>query len=64
MTINLLRSKKGGLGLIWCLLWAILVADSPEHQKCISTEEKHYVIEKTKEFSYKAKEKNVKQDYS
>lgn len=33
----------GVAGLIWCVLWFIIVADSPQKHKRISTVEKEYI---------------------
>lgn len=33
----------GGLAIIWCVLWAIFVTDSPETHKFISKEEKDFI---------------------
>ena len=33
----------GGLALLWCLLWILLVSDTPEAHKFISKEEKEYI---------------------
>ena len=48
------------LGLVLCIFWFFLVADSPENQKCISQVEKIYIVEKTHEHLFKSKEKKVK----
>ncbi|CAF1023860.1 unnamed protein product [Brachionus calyciflorus] len=37
----------GFLGVIWCLLWILIVSDSPESNKWINAEESNYIIEKT-----------------
>lgn len=49
----------GLFGVIWCVLWTLLVSDTPQTQKCISIEEKLYIMEKTAEHSFKAKQKKV-----
>ncbi len=33
----------GGLALIWCVLWVILVSDCPDEHKWISEEEKEFI---------------------
>lgn len=34
---------SGGVGVLWCILWAIFGSNSPEECKRISEEEKHYI---------------------
>jgi len=34
---------QGGLALLWCLLWVLLVADSPDKHRFISNEEAEYI---------------------
>lgn len=34
---------SGGVGVLWCILWAIFGSNSPEECKRISKEEKHYI---------------------
>lgn len=34
----------GGVGLIWCCIWAIIVRKSPEQDNFISKEEKRYIL--------------------
>jgi len=35
---------QGSLSLIWCVMWVVLVFDSPEQHKFISTAEKDYIM--------------------
>ena len=35
----------GGLASIWLILWAILISDSPETNKFVSSEEKTHISE-------------------
>ena len=57
----MLRISLGGISLIWTLLWAYLVYDTPFKHPRISDEEKAYLIEsiglteKTKEDSVSQK---------
>ena len=39
--------KKGIIGLIWCLLWFILVSDSPTTHRLIGQEEREYISNAT-----------------
>lgn len=34
----------GGLAAIWCLLWVVLVQDSPQQQRLISAEERDMIV--------------------
>ncbi|KAI8439222.1 hypothetical protein MSG28_013063 [Choristoneura fumiferana] len=34
----------GGLAAIWCLLWVVLVQDSPQQQRLISAEERNMIV--------------------
>ena len=36
----------GGISAAWCLVWLLLVSDSPEQSKMISEKEKKYIINK------------------
>lgn len=39
----ILRNKLGGIGLLWCLLWFILVTDEPTIDKYISRKEVAFI---------------------
>ena len=39
----------GVLGLVWGIFWIIFYADSPNDQRCISDEEKDYILSSTHE---------------
>ena len=41
----MIRISQGGIALIWTLLWAYLVYDTPFKHPRISCEEKAYIIE-------------------
>ena len=36
----------GGISAGWCLVWLLLVSDSPEESKMISEEERKYIVNK------------------
>ncbi|KAH7726696.1 Major Facilitator Superfamily protein [Aphelenchoides avenae] len=35
----------GIMGCVWCVLWVLLIADSPEKQHCMSEAEKNYITD-------------------
>ena len=37
------------MGIVWCLLWLLLVANSPSEHNFISSKEKAYIIRETKD---------------
>lgn len=36
---------QGGLAIVWCLMWAFLVYDTPEKHPLVSEDEKNYILE-------------------
>ena len=38
----------GGLGIVWSLLWLLLIADKPESARFISETEKLYILDSLK----------------
>lgn len=36
---------EGGISVFWLLLWATLIADTPQEQKFITQEERNFIIE-------------------
>ncbi len=48
----------GGLACIWCILWALLVADSPGQHRLISVEEKSLIEQSTQEGGAKVSKTN------
>ena len=45
--ISLTLIIKGLIGLVWCLLWFILVSDSPSNHRFINGEEREYILDAT-----------------
>lgn len=41
--------STGIIGLIWGIFWILFYADSPRDQRCISNNEKEYILESTQE---------------
>jgi MFS family permease len=47
----------GGVGLLWCALWFLCVADSPQKHKRISEKERTYIVNSLQETMGKAESK-------
>ncbi|CAF3470855.1 unnamed protein product [Rotaria sp. Silwood1] len=41
--------STGVMGFVWGIFWIFFYADSPQDQRCISTQEKHYILDSTQE---------------
>ena len=39
---------SGGLGVLWCVAWMLLVSDTPLQHKRISAVERDYIVESLK----------------
>ena len=48
----------GGISAGWCLLWLLVVSDSPEQSKLITSQERDYILEK-REYDSESDEDDV-----